>query len=972
MAHFNNRKLSENERQLLQEFAHLSTSDSTLLEAYVIRNRNELRQIFPRLFNQINLNDLTDYTSVLPMSHDDIYRLTAVFARVHQEPAPWRRMQLFRTFSLNQKSLELEADYLIFLGDSLREKRRFPEAVSEYELALKRYQKIGDREGEAYAHFRIGYANYLTGKNLESLEPLNRSLELARNIREPFREMWALVRIGMIQADLRNYPESEKALHRGIEFSRKLQDRNAEARAKNRLSLVYWETGRLLEALMQCKECLQLYGNSDENFDRAESLRMMGFIKESLGDYKHALESHETSLRIFRQLGRHAHEAAQYTNVGLIHSLLGEHELALDCHKSALAIFKTYGTPGDLATALANVGEAYANLSKLEEAFQHLQEALRYADGPDYAAMRAEIYQMLGDVGLKQEDRSQAHDMFSKAVQINQKNGFRVGLILSYLGLGQTELQSKRWDEAANYFDQAIDYAVESRISTHAWKGYYGKGIALKALGDFSGALRNFTIAIDTIESARGRIEIERSKLGYFAEKQEVYDEAILTFLEEQKDPRRAFDFVERAKARSFLDVLQGGAEIVKKKSMLGQDEEVLALVAPVSFRSPTSQEIQNSLGHLDKIIEYRILRDRVVIWSLDNAEVKAVQINISRDELRKLVGKFREVIGAERTDEFKSRWRKDRRRAFEEVLRVAQQLSSILITPIWPLFEQQKNIYIVPDDILHYLPFEALTQPAPDSTKFIIEATPLAVAPSAAVLKYALNMRKAPLESKNIRVLAIADPLGDLKWARESAQSIIALFPGSRFLFGQQARKDSVYQAIENGYDVLHFATHCSLDAQSPLYTTLYLAPLRTTNQQALPAQFEASNHQHHGHPEDHLRMHEIFSLNLERTGLVVLSACKTALGGFALGEGLVGLTRAFMYAGTPSLVTTLWEVDDRATARLMEKFYLHLKSGRQSIAHALKKAQTDEIAQMRLDPIMRFPHPYFWAPFLVVGSSY
>ncbi len=977
--HFQSHQLDAAKQKLLRDFAALPPQNAAAAQLFVTQNRDKLRSAFTEIVNQFILAEIDNTAPQLPLRLAQAEQLAALFREVHHEPAPWQRLQLVQQFTLAQKLQKLEAEYLMFVGDTLRDKQQ---AIGKYQQALQLYQRLGDQPGLAKACFDLGDSYSVIGRKKESLLALQRSLALAGALPDPFRAMWALLVMGNVHADLRDYAQSDSAFHRVITLSQTLQNRKLEAHARSGLGRIYNESGRLLEAQAQLQQALAIYSNLEEEFEQARVLRMMGLVERNLGNYAEALKLQSTALATLQGLQhpKPKQEAAQYTIIGLVYNLLGQHELARKYHRAAYERFKAcHGRSADIAAALANLGETLVYLDSLPQAHACLQEALQQIAGPEDAAVRAEMFQMLGDLKLKQRDWQAGREMFEQALQINAEKGFTANLILNHLGLGQFNLAGRSWKAADRDFEQAIALAANSGITAHIWKGLYGRGRALKAQGRVTEALQQYEAAIDTIEATLTHLHEEGSKLGYFSEKQDVYDETILTYLQEQRDAVQSYNFVERAKARSFLDQLHGGLEIVNRIDALNPNQPNLTLLSLSASASPRVEEIQAVLGERDKIIEYRVLPDRLAIWVVDRADVTSTQVNLRREELRRLVREFRRTAGADDFAAFSRRWNQDRDAAFRDFLAVAQRLSALLIKPVWQHIRPDQNLYFIPDDLLHYLPFAALTLPGPDSTRFLVEAVPLATAPSAAVLKYALERGQEQGNSGRLRVLAIANPedrsgrLKALPWADQAAQFIMQLSStGSKLLVREQARKEALLQTLQEPYDILHFAGHCSVDVKSPLYTTLYLAS-GLQREAAASSASGAAGQAEYGAANEHLRMYEVFRLNLRKTRLVVLSACNTALGQFAMGEGIVGLPRAFFCAGAPCLITTLWAVDARTAGNVMEKFYLNLKTGGHNVAGALRNAQRDEIARIRKDPVMRFhPHPYFWAPFQAVGNSY
>ena len=282
----------------------------------------------------------------------------------------------------------------------------------------------------------------------------------------------------------------------------------------------------------------------------------------------------------------------------------------------------------------------------------------------------------------------------------------------------------------------------------------------------------------------------------------------------------------------------------------------------------------------------------------------------------------------------------------------------------------------IVPHDVLHYLPFHALQSP---DGRYLIESYPIYYLSSASLLQFIKEKRKARGE----RVLAfgnpdLGDPNKDLKFAELEAQEVRTLYPYSTVLVRKEATEGKS-KGLSPQYDMLHFATHAELKEEDPLSSAILLAK--------------------DGKEDGRLEVREIFGMDL-KANLVVLSACETGLGKLSSGDELVGLTRAFIYAGTPSVVASLWKVEDNSTAALMASFYRNLKT--MSKVEALRQAQLElirgqassdllarrgvggigklgEVPEAKSDSPGSVPvsisvstfHPYFWAPFILVGDG-
>ena len=261
---------------------------------------------------------------------------------------------------------------------------------------------------------------------------------------------------------------------------------------------------------------------------------------------------------------------------------------------------------------------------------------------------------------------------------------------------------------------------------------------------------------------------------------------------------------------------------------------------------------------------------------------------------------------------------------------------------PGW--LEGVQTLYIVPHDVLNYLPFALL--PIRDDGTLLVEALDLAYLPTARML---VDSQSLPNTSRQL--LSVAPSRSGLVHAEEEARSVGALFgPESQLLMGREAT-ESRFKSIAGQYRFLHLATHGYFDRLNPLFSWLELEPDEINDGQ--------------------LEVHEILEMRLDAQ-LITLSACQTALAGglvadLPVGDEFVGLTRAFLSSGGRSVLATLWEVDDRSSVQLMRHFYSQLSDDPVHRRHAalLSRAQRHLLA----NPGTK--HPYYWAPFVLVGDA-
>jgi CHAT domain-containing protein len=351
------------------------------------------------------------------------------------------------------------------------------------------------------------------------------------------------------------------------------------------------------------------------------------------------------------------------------------------------------------------------------------------------------------------------------------------------------------------------------------------------------------------------------------------------------------------------------------------QSPEVAGLVS-VDIAKLT--EIQNLLDPNTTLVDYFVTEDRTLAFLITHSSFETVALQVHAEDLNEAINTFRDDF-AGLTNVHPSS---------------LKQLYTWLILPLKDKLNT-RLVGIIPHGTLHYVPFAALT----DGEHYLSEEYALFTLPSASVLRFIQEKRKPTAAT----ILAVGNPsttepgLPPLQSAEKEAQTIASLF-GAQPLIGDSATESALRTQSPNA-GIVHIAAHGKYNSSNPLFSTLFLA--KDSEQ------------------DGRLQVQEIYSLDLTKTtDLVVLSACETQVGDVSAGDEVVGMTRAFLYAGTPTVIASLWKVDDEATTLLMERFYNHLREG-------MGKAQALQQAQRELrEQYQQYRHPYYWAAFVLTGD--
>lgn len=526
---------------------------------------------------------------------------------------------------------------------------------------------------------------------------------------------------------------------------------------------------------------------------------------------------------------------------------------------------------------------------------------------------------------------------------------------------------------------------------------FYELGRAYEQLGALDKAVEHYREAIAIIERQRATIGVESQRISFLADRQAPY-KRIVPLLIRLGRAADALEYVERARSRALVDLLGSGQlvlgtqeeteayrQFVRRQSEIdailsqraigvAQAQYLLTREANLKPAGPeprleirslanvtaaTATEIQQLVSQRAALVEYFFGDSDLAVFLIQDGTVQARLLPLDREALFQRLKTFRDQVeqGGLLSDSGTSP--AGTIPAGSNALSLAQDLYQTLVAPIADKLTKPR-LYVVPHGPLHYIPFQALH----DGKRFLLERFTISYLPSATVLKFLKEKPGQPLGTVGPLVLAnpdLGDPRYDLPSADREATLIRDFYPAAQVYARHDATKRRA-KDLAGTYGLLHFATHGSFAVENPLEAALILAK--------------------GDEPDGRLTAREIFGLRLH-ANLVVLSACNTGLTKVSTGDELVGLSRAFMTAGSANLVASLWEVADDSTALLMGEFYKNLKT--MPKAEALRQAQLTlmraeiplsgvrgiQVSPTQAGQTIRASHPYFWAPFILIGAG-
>jgi len=797
-----------------------------------------------------------------------------------------------------------------------------------------------------------------------------------------------------------DYVETEFLYKKGIAIMDKTPDLKPLflARCLHNLAYLYQKRKDYAKTMPLYRRALPVYERvlgSNHN-SVARCLYNMAWSSYSLGDYTKAKSFYKRTLQIYEKIHgpEHPRTAKCLSGLAAIYQALGNYNNAEKLYERALKIrYAHFGSKSpEVAGSLHDLAWLYQCRRDYARAETLAERALAI---PGYKESVL-LINSLASCYIAQGKIDEACSLFKKT-----------GLSL---GLAACHLYRREHMKAIREFQSSLN--EKTSIIGDKELAHIGLGTTYEALGDLPMAKKHFQMAINLIEEQwktlgfSDRKDFLAAVLGAGLSRLDAYEGMVRVILKEKKQgyQKEALLYAEMVKARTLLEMLaarsirgigtkdqeilskdrqyQGEISMLKEKlSELegfglksSKDERVRLektlkqtlqdyeqfinevklhdseLSSLISVEAAPVESIQNLLDPSFTILEYFTTKNKTYVWLITKNDVSVKEINVGNMAILNMVNELlmpnisngsrkRGLItilpsGIPKTEKIDLQKREKNRQRF---LAMIKEFYDLLIKPIEKEIHNDRLI-IVPHGALHKVPFAAIY----DGKQFLLDKYTLSMVPSSTVLKYVVKKRN---ENQN-RFLAFANPETDyvsLGFAEKEVNDISDLFSKKELYFKDKATEGRAKERCGLA-DIVHFASHGEFNDKQPMQSGLLLSK-------------DIEN-------DGYLQVHEIFGLDFRHTNLVVLSACETALCKIFSGDDLVGLSRAFIYAGTPSLLATLWSVSDRSTCTLMKEFYDNWRKSGLDKPEALRRAQ------IALKSMPDYQHPFYWAPFIMIGD--
>jgi CHAT domain-containing protein/tetratricopeptide (TPR) repeat protein len=866
------------------------------------------------------------------------------------------------------------------MGHVLLVRGKYSEALEHYDAALARFRELG-RD--------VDVGRTLSGGALHSLMSLGRYDEAfasAQEAREIFERLGDRLRLARLDFNLGNilhrqdrFPEALALYQRARDELMRIGEPQDIAAVLMSMLLVSTSLNDFDEAVRVYEEARRYYEAHDMPLVIVQADYNIAYVHYLRGEYTRALELYRATEARSERLGDPLHRAVCDLDRSEIFLELNLSDEAAELAARALDRFEELGMPYEAGKAVTNLAIASSDAGETERALDLFKRAreLFTEEGNQVWLAQVDFYQAL--VLYRDRKYLQAQRLCHSALELFASAGVPSKVALCELLIARLELDAGDPRAADRACSAALKKATELQSPILSYQAHFVLGLIREKQDQHNAAYAAFEKARASLEQLRSHLQAEDLKIAFLKDKLEVYESLVALCLAAGLDHARqeaAFGFIEDAKSRSLADLIAFRASSLTPRvdSDLGDqvgtlrqqinwhyrqiereevrrekrstrrvetlrqqartlekqlvsslnavrttDEEFASLQSGKAFRL---DEIREVLAPGTILLEYYQARGQIYACVLSGKRLDVVPV-ATAPVVKKLLRLLQFQLSKVGLAATRSGPAGERRGATEAHL---AELYTILVAPIRDRL-QADHLVVVPHDLLHFVPFHALH----DGTRFLIDEFTISYAPSASV--YRLCCLKRPESDGGALVMGVPDARAP--YIAEEVQAVAEILPAARMFLGADATADRLH-TYGPACRVVHIATHGSFRRDNPMFSSIQLGSGRFS-------------------------VIDLYELRLSAE-LVTLSGCGTGLNAIVGGDELLGLVRGLLYAGTRSVMVTLWDAHDMSTAEFMGSFYRHLQGG-------AGKARAVQLAMQDLR--VRFPHPFHWAPFILVGEA-
>ncbi|MCC7438171.1 MAG: CHAT domain-containing protein [Armatimonadetes bacterium] len=879
-------------------------------------------------------------------------------------------------------------------------------AATHYQAAQQLFARIGEQDGEGWARLGLGWIAAVQGQPKEAEKEYSTALALFQSSDQKSYEAYALSNVGDAVSQQGDYARALQLYRRSLALAQSLGDAEKTASAWSAISLMQRMMGDLQEALSSARSGFAVWQSASRNpWGMAQAFTTLANVYTAQGEFQQALGNYTSADSIYRQLNDTNSRITTLNNSGNVYFFQGDYDHALANFREALAIARAANVRDESEPLLlSNMGEVLYEQHRFDTAEQCLKEALGLARQREIRRMIASTHRLLGKLWLLQERYPQAEEALLLADSLFTAGKEADDLMDVRGALGELYYRRKEIQKARPMLQRAIDTARSMGLYHFLYQPLTTLGLIERDAHNNKRAIELLSEAAAVAERLRDRVaggENARKLYSSGTARVRIY-EALIALLIEQGEIERALEYLQRSnndELRERFGALERNIGDTTRRKILDQDRLMKARLDNLADQITKEQSNPNAqpekIANLKNIIsvaegEYvKFVRETITAQpelrshfggTVNPIDLRAKKQRIPRDAAvaMYLLGETQLYIFAATTDTVIARVVPAVRSEVEAKInrlyrlasdpdaaaaraknartngtgaspepdreqqsygRIASELYQLLIDPIADQLAGKSKLAITPSGPLYFVPFQAIGPVGDDDV-----VRPLLRDRTIFYINDLSVFLQDGAPKGNPKIIGFGNADGSLPSAEREVKEITKLYSGSEALLESAATEDRA-KNIPEGFSIIHFATHGNLDYHDFKNFYLTLAPNKAAGE------------------DGKLTMEEIWGITtLPACQLVTLSACNTAVTDESLAGWPINPANAFLTIGVPRVVASLWQVDDDATAILMEEFYKKLPQ--------LGAAESLRQAQLRLASNPQWSQPFYWAPFVLFGD--
>ncbi|MBW4503810.1 MAG: tetratricopeptide repeat protein [Scytonema hyalinum WJT4-NPBG1] len=887
------------------------------------------------------------------------------------------------------------AKTLYAIGVIYNQTSQYYQARDVLKEALVIYQEIGDKEGIGDTLNSLGAISKNLGQYPQALKFYQQALAISRKVdvgipNKETQETAALIlnNIGLVYQSMGQYSQALEYYQQSLTVKQKIEDKLGVGHSLNSIGGVYYETGQYSQALKFFQQALANVQNAKEPTDKANILNNIGLVYSELGQYSKALKFYQQALAIREKIGDQDGEGTILNNIGFTYNQMKKYSQALNYYQKAVAAFKKIGNQPKMGSTLNNIGFAYQQLGQYSQAIESLQQGLRILQEVGDRAVAGRTFDSMGSAYKGIGNYSQALASYQQALFLSREVGDKPAERITLGNIGDLLARQNKPQLAIIFYKQSVNVTEAIRAELRSLPREQQQSYTA-TIADTYRRLADLLLQQDRVLEAQQVLDLlkiqelddylrdvrgnERTAKGVESlSPEQSINQGLKVVADRQIKISRQLGELQKIpstnrKPDQIAKIVELEANLITDFNQFIDSPEVNAWLEQLSSKAAQQiiplenlNSLRDNLQRLNQnavLLYPLILDDRLeLVLTSPNTPPIHRSVSVKKEELNRAIVDFRRALENPESD----------------ATVPAQKLYEYLIKPIEKDLANAdaKTIIYAPDGPLRYIPLAALY----DGKKWLaqrfrtnnitalslteLDTQPL---PQIKVLAGATTQRHI------VQVESTSLPFKALEYAGAEVNNLATMMPGTKTLLDNDFNREAMISYL-NVYPIIHMATHAKFVNGKPEYSFILMGDGGL------------------------ITLPDIQKLSLPNIDLVVLSACETAVGDqIGKGEEILGFGYQIQRTGARAAIASLWSVSDGGTQALMNAFYAFLSQGKITKAEALRQAQaamiTSDYSGITQDQdrgilkstreklpakvANRLSHPYYWAPFILIGNG-